>query len=275
MRRVRVIAMFLLAVILTSSCSASKSDNTYLDSTDSTSSTNSESIFERLSNEGTYEWTVDRVNQLFETKLENVYFGGDCAVWVYPSESDVTEANAKGELDFYEGEVWYAGDSFSSKGVALLTDSKDTECAKVVFKVLGWNSEESGDDSSETADADVDVDAASLEGKWGSYSWMDDQVGMFLIIKKRGRDTYQGVFYSQGQSGGVFKDSTIDIVDIGDGLAEVTWPSGNQTTATWGKRSAKTPSNMDPSWKGDIWFDCLDEVDFASSRADCNFYLSK
>lgn len=273
MRRVRVIAMFLLAVILTSSCSASKSDNTYLDSTDSTSSTNSESIFERLSNEGTYEWTVDRVNQLFETKLENVYFGGDCAVWVYPSESDVTEANAKGELDFYEGEVWYAGDSFSFKGVALLTDSKDTECAKVVFRVLGWNSDESGDDSSETVDADVD--AASLEGKWGSYSWMDDQVGMFLIIKKRGRDTYQGIFYSQGQSGGVFKDSTIDIVDMGDGLAEVTWPSGNQTTATWGKRNAKTPSNMDPSWQGDIWFDCLDEVDFASSRADCNFYLSK
>lgn len=268
MRRLRNMSVFLLTALLVSSCSSSNSDDVTFDSTDSTIM---ESIFERLTNEGTYEWTEDRFSAIVETKVEHIYFGGGCAVWEYPSEIEVTDAYKNGELDFYDGEVWYGGDSLSSKGVALLTDSKDTECAKVVFQVLGWNTEESENESLES----TDVDSVSLEGKWGSYSWMGDQVGMFLIIKKRSQDTYQGVFYSQGQSGGVFKDLTIDIFDIGDGLAEVTWPSGNQTTATWGKRNSKTLSNMDPSWKGDIWFDCLDEVDFATSRADCNFYLYK
>jgi hypothetical protein len=264
----RTIPILLSVVILVSSCSSSKSADTYLDSTDSTSS---ESIFERLSNEGSFEWTEDRFSPIVETKVEHIYFGGDCAVWEYPTESDVADANENGELDFYKGEVWFGGDSFSSKGVALLTESKESKCAEVVFQVLGWDTSDSDTESSDTSDGG----STSLEGKWGSYSWMDDQVGMFLIIKKLAQDSYQGVFYSQGESGGVFKDLTIDIVDIGDGLAEVTWPSGNQTTATWGKRNSKTPSNMDPSWKGDIWFDCLDEVDFASSRADCNFYLYK
>lgn len=268
MRRFRNVLIIFLASILVSSCSSSTDINTSVDSPDSTSS---QTIFERLTNEGSFEWTEDRFSAIVETQVEHIYFGGGCAVWEYPSQADVTAANENGELDFYEGEVWYGVDSMSPKGVALLTDSKDTKCASVVFQVLGWSLEDAGDESSDTSG----VDSASLEGKWGSYSWMGDQVGMFLIIKKRTRDTYQGVFYSQGQSGGVFKDLTIDIVDIGDGLAEVTWPSGNQTTATWGKRDAQTPSNMDPSWKGDIWFDCLDEVDFATSRADCNFYLYK
>jgi hypothetical protein len=268
MRRFRNVLVFSLVSILLSSCSSSNDVNTSFNSTDSTSS---QSIFDRLTNEGTFEWAEDRFSAIVETKVEHIYFGGGCAVWEYPSEGDVTAAHENGELDFYNGEVWYGGDSMSTKGVALLTDSKDTKCAAVVFQVLGWSLEEPGDESSETSG----IDSASLEGKWGSYSWMGDQVGMFLIIKKRAQDTYQGVFYSQGQSGGVFKDLTIDIVDIGDGLAEVTWPSGNQTTATWGKRDAQTPSNMDPSWNGDIWFDCLDEVDFATSRADCNFYLYK
>jgi hypothetical protein len=268
MRRYRSVLLLTLVAILVSSCSSSNSVDTSFNSTESTSS---ETILERLNNEGSFEWTADKVNSITGTKVDGVYFGGGCAVWEYPSEADVTYANENDELDFYKGEVWYGGDSMSSKGVALLTESKDTKCATVVFQVLGWNLEDTEDESSDTSG----IDSASLEGKWGSYSWMGDQVGMFLIIKKRAQDTYQGVFYSQGQSGGVFKDLTIDIIDIGDGLAEVTWPSGNQTTATWGKRDAQTPSNMDPSWKGDIWFDCLDEVDFATSRADCNFYLYK
>lgn len=115
----------------------------------------------------------------------------------------------------------------------------------------------------------------TLNGTWGSYSWMDDQVGEFLRIKSLGGDSYLGTFYSQGQSGGVFKDFEVNLTDLGDGLAEVTWPSGRSTTATWGKRDSTTPSDMDPSWQGDIWFDCLEETDFAVSRADCNFYLKK
>ena len=116
---------------------------------------------------------------------------------------------------------------------------------------------------------------ATLDGTWGSYGWMDDQVGEFLKIDSLGGDSYLGTFYSQGQSGGVFKDFEVDIVDLGDGLAEVTWPSGRSTTATWGKRDSTTSSDMDPSWQGDIWFDCIGETDFAESRADCNFYLKK
>lgn len=116
-------------------------------------------------------------------------------------------------------------------------------------------------------------DPSSMAGKWGSYSWMGDQVGPFLIVKSNGGTDYSGTFYTQGQNGSIFKELTVQISDLGDGLAEVTWPSGTVNTATWGKRDSNTPSDMDPNWMGDIWFDCLGEVDFAQSRADCDFYI--
>jgi hypothetical protein len=122
--------------------------------------------------------------------------------------------------------------------------------------------------------AAADTESSSLTGKWGSYSWMGDGVGAFLIVKSLGGSDYSGIFYTQGQSGGVYKDSEIYLTDMGDGLAEVQWPSGNATIATWGKRDANTSSDMLDSWNGDIWFDCIGELDFAQSRADCNFYLS-
>ena len=224
-------------------------------------------VFTRLNNEGTYEWGVDRFNSITETSVMNIYFGGDCAVWVFPTYSEAKDENDAGNFDFYKGEVWYGEDSVSGRGIVLLTEDQTSRCSQVVFSVFNWTIEE--EDS-----GPADANSSSLVGKWGSYSWMEDGVGAFLIVKDLGGSDYSGIFYTQGQSGGVFKDSEIYLTDLGDGLAEVQWPSGNVTTATWGKRDANTSSDMSDSWNGDIWFDCIGELDFAQSRADCNFYFS-
>lgn len=127
--------------------------------------------------------------------------------------------------------------------------------------------------SSTKSDPNIAKKPKSLDGTWGSYSWISDHVGEYLIVKKVSNEEYEGAFFSQGQSGGTFEDINVRITDLGQGKAKVYWPSGNSTIATWGKRSSTTPSNMDPNWKGDILFDCIGEVDFAESNADCNFYL--
>jgi hypothetical protein len=219
----------------------------------------------RLNEQGSFDWTEDRFSAITDTKVQHIYFGGGCAVWVFPNYSDVESADKSGQFGFYKGEVWYGQDDLSEKGVALLTDSKETSCAKVVFKVLNWSTDQS----------DPAATASSMEGKWGSFSWMQDQVGSFLIVKSLGGSDYEGTFYTQGQNGSVNKDISIQISDSGDGLAEVTWPSGTVNTATWGKRDANTSKKMSATWNGDIWFDCIGELDFAQSRADCDFYLSK
>ena len=267
----RLIGVFFIPLLVLTSCaSPSPSDTT--SSTESTEATYEETfetdILTRLNDEGTYLWEEDPFSPITDTTVEHIYFGGGCAVWVFPSYADVSAENDGGSFDFYDGEVWYGEDYLSEKGVALLTDSKDSRCGRVVFQVLDWSVEEESDGS------DSSWSIPSMEGTWGSYSWMDDRVGAFLVIRSAGEYSYTGTFYTQGQSGGVFKDSMIDLVDIGNGRAEVTWPSGNVTIASWGKRDDQTPSSMDPSWIGDIWFDCLGELDFAESRADCNFYLS-
>lgn len=268
MRWRRRISLVLLVVTipLLSACSPSRSADS--DWSSNSTETASGDILTRLNAEGTYSWEEDRFAAITETQVEHIYFGGGCAVWVFPSYGSVEATYKRGFFDFYRGEVWYGEDSYGTKGVALLTEGKDSRCAQVVFTVLNWSVDESTDEEDFS-------DSTSMEGKWGSYSWMEDQVGAFLIVKSAGGDRYVGTFYTQGQSGGVFKDSMIDIVDLGDGMAEVTWPSGNTTIAAWGKRDAQTGSNMDPSWMGDIWFDCIGELDFAESRADCDFYLVK
>lgn len=223
-------------------------------------------VFTRLNNEGTYEWAEDRFKSITETTVMNIYFGGGCAVWVFPTYADAKDTNDAGNFDFYKGEVWYGEDSVSGRGIVLLTEDQNSKCSQVVFSVFDWTVE---------ADSDAaDASSSTMDGKWGSYGWMEDGVGAFLIVKSLGGADYSGVFYTQGQSGGVFKDIEIYLTDVGDGLAEVQWPSGNVTTATWGKRDANTSSDMSDSWNGDIWFDCIGELDFAQSRADCNFYLS-
>lgn len=274
MRKVfrRLLSPIFATVFLLTACSDPSTVNTQptLEDSDQSSSDVLETdIFTRLNNEGTYLWEEDPFSPITDTTVEHIYFGGGCAVWVFPSYDDVIAENNQGSFDFYKGEVWYGEDYLSTKGVALLTESKDSRCGRVVFEVLDWSVEESTDDSQSSESIQT------MEGTWGSYSWMDDRVGAFLIIKDAGQYSYIGTFYTQGQSGGIFKDSTIELVEIGNGMAEVTWPSGNTTIATWGKRNSKTPKNMDPNWIGDIWFDCLGELDFAESRADCNFYLSE
>ncbi len=114
----------------------------------------------------------------------------------------------------------------------------------------------------------------TLTGKWVSYSYADDGVGWFILIKSTGSNTYSGTFYTSGQSGGVFKDATIQLEDLGEGMAEVTWPDGTVNTATWGRRTSNTSSDMDPNWNGDIWFDCQGLIDVGVSRADCDFALA-
>lgn len=220
-------------------------------------------VFKRLNNEGSYTWTEDPSIPIVQTTVLDIYFGGGCAVWVYPSYADAKAENDANRFDFYDGEVWYGEDSLSTQGIILLTEDEQSACGKVVFSVFNWTI-----DKEETPSP---VDSSSMEGKWGSDSWMYDNVGAFLIVKSLGGSDYSGIFYTQGQSGGVYKDSQIYLTDIGDGLAEVEWPSGNVTTATWGK---PTNPNSSDSWKGDIWFDCLGELDFASSRADCNFFFA-
>ena len=227
-------------------------------------------VFTRLNDEGSYEWGEDRFNSITETSVMNIYFGGGCAVWVFPTYAEAKNENDDGGFDFYKGEVWYGEDSVSGRGIVLLTEDQSSRCSQVVFDVFDWTIEEGEEEDSAAAD----VSSSSMAGKWGSYSWMDDSVGAFLIVKSLGGSDYSGIFYTQGQSGGVYKDSEIFLTDIGDGLAEVQWPSGNVTTATWGKPDTNTSSDMSDSWNGDIWFDCIGELGFAESRADCNFYFS-
>ena len=226
-------------------------------------------VFTRLNDEGTYEWGEDRFNSITETNVMNIYFGGGCAVWVFPTYADAKDENDAGNFDFYKGEVWYGEDDVSGRGIVLLTENQGSRCSQVVFGVFDWTIEDEQEDS-----VAADANASSLVGQWGSYSWMEDGVGAFLIVKSLGGSDYSGIFYTQGKSGGVYKDSEIYLTDMGDGLAEVQWPSGSVTTATWGKRDSNTSSDMIDSWNGDIWFDCIGELSFAQSRADCNFYLA-
>jgi hypothetical protein len=216
----KLLAVILPTVLLISACGTS--------STDLGSSTDSGpvDILERLESEGSITWSEDRFASVTDTTVEHIYFGDGCTIWQFPSYAEAEAANKGGQFNFYKGEAWYGEDAKSGKGVTLLTESKTSTCAKLVFQVLDWSTE--GDDENS--------DSASMSGKWGSYSWMDDGVGAFLVVKSLGGNDYVGTFYTQGQSGGVFKDSTVQISDSGDGLAEVTWPSGSINTATWGKR---------------------------------------
>lgn len=224
-------------------------------------------ILQRLNTEGSFEWIEDRFAPVTDSDVENIYTVKGCSVWVFANGDEATRAYETGTFNFYEGEIWYGFDTYSPKGVVLLTTSKDRSCAQVVFKSLNW--------TTENEDKPSPVAESGMSGTWGSDSWMEDSVGMFLKVKAIGENQYVGTFYSQGQSGGIFKNSSIEILDIGDGMAEVTWPSGNTTIATWGKRDEKTSKDIDSNWNGDIWFDCLGEVDFAESRADCNFYWAE
>lgn len=108
----------------------------------------------------------------------------------------------------------------------------------------------------------------------GSDSWMEDSVGMFLKVKAIGENQYVGTFYSQGQSGGIFK-----ILLLRYSILVMEWPKlrGRQEIQPLqlGVNVMKTSKDIDSNWNGDIWFDCLGEVDFAESRADCNFYWAE
>jgi hypothetical protein len=195
-RNITLVASITLALILSGCSAAVKVGEGIVDS----ARPEVTDVFTRLNNEGTYEWGEDRFNSITDTSVMNIYFGGGCAVWVFPTYADATRENDAGNFDFYKGEVWYGEDSTSGRGVVLLTEDQKSRCSQVVFDVLNWTIEE--EDS-----AAADTQSSSLAGKWGSYSWMGDGVGAFLIVKSIGGSDYSGIFYTQGQSGGVYKDS--------------------------------------------------------------------
>ena len=172
-----------------------------------------ENILQRLNEEGSFDWVEDRFAPVTGSNVENIYTAMGCSVWVFANESEVKNASNTSLFDFYDGELWYGADSYSPKGVALLTTSKNYPCAKVVFKALNWTTDNSLNDSSSSK--------PDMSGKWGSDGWMYDGNGMFVIIEPLGEDRYEGTFYSQGQSGGVFRDISIQIEDVG------IWASGS------------------------------------------------
>lgn len=99
----------------------------------------SNDIFVRLNKDSSFTWIDDVYATTTGTKVENVYVVEGCAVWVFPSEKLVADAYSSGFFDTYPGEVWYGKDSYSEKGIALLTTSKDSDCGQEVFITFNWD----------------------------------------------------------------------------------------------------------------------------------------
>ena len=113
--------------------------------------------------------------------------------------------------------------------------------------------------------------AQGLVGNWESRA--DDGVGYSLIISEESRPLYKGEIYFHYQNGSMEKEIVIGIEDKGAGIAEITWPNGDTNTAGWGVRDENTPKDMVADWNGDIWLECVGYLKWATSRAECNFFL--
>jgi hypothetical protein len=112
-----------------------------------------------------------------------------------------------------------------------------------------------------------------LVGNWESL--FEDGLGYSLRISELNNEQFLGEIYSHNQNGSVEKELEIKISDKGAGLAEITWPNGDVNTATWGRRDANTSNDMSAEWNGDIWLECVGYLKWATSRAECNFFLAK
>jgi hypothetical protein len=110
-----------------------------------------------------------------------------------------------------------------------------------------------------------------LVGNWESRG--DDGVGYSLIISEESSPLYKGEIYFHYQNGSMEKELVIGIEDKGAGIAEITWPNGETNTAGWGVRDENTPKDMVADWNGDIWLECVGYLKWATSRAECNFFL--
>lgn len=107
-----------------------------------TSEIDSEFILNNLNASTSYNWQKDESENLTNYPIEAIYFGGDCAVWVFPSYSSVESASKNNLFDFYNGEVWLGTEVITSKGIALLTENKNAKCSKEVFEFMGWAEED-------------------------------------------------------------------------------------------------------------------------------------
>ena len=99
----------------------------------------SNDIFVRLNKDSSFTWIDDVYATTTGTKVEKVYVVEGCAVWVFPSEKLAADAYSSGLFDTYPGEVWYGKDSYSEKGIALLTTSKNSDCGQEVFITFNWD----------------------------------------------------------------------------------------------------------------------------------------
>jgi len=113
--------------------------------------------------------------------------------------------------------------------------------------------------------------AQGLVGNWDSRA--GDGVGYSLIISEESSPLYKGEIYFHYQNGSMEKELVIGIEDKGAGIAEITWPNGDTNTAGWGVRDENTPKDMVADWNGDIWLECVGYLKWATSRAECNFFL--
>lgn len=165
----RSIIVFLSAMLILASC-ATPSEDGYDTSTDIDSfEFETSDIAMRLNEEGTFAWIQDEAALLGSSTVTAVYFGGECAVWIFPTYDDVKSEFDGGLFDFYNGEVWYGLDQLSDQGVALLTEDSLSQCAKVVFDVLNWDREDSSSESDESSnDEKTDAYWLGYNGNMGS-----------------------------------------------------------------------------------------------------------
>lgn len=155
-------ALGALMLIFLPACTSSNSDlslssTTPQSITDSSVSSPSASlensttdILTRLNARGSEGWEEDAFGSL-DSRVESIYLGGTCAVWVFPDQMTAETSYNDGLFEFFSGEVWYGGDSVSEKGVVLLTEGNTTSCYKTAFAVFDWSDEGSTETTSQSA----------------------------------------------------------------------------------------------------------------------------
>lgn len=165
----RLIVVFLFAMVILASCATPSQDGNNTSTNIDSFEFETTDIAMRLNEEGTFAWRQDESAFLGTSTVTAIYFGGECAVWVFPTYDDVKSEFDEGLFDFYNGEVWYGSDQISDQGVALLTEDSLSQCAKVVFDVMNWDREESSSESDESStDEKTDAYWLGYNGNIGS-----------------------------------------------------------------------------------------------------------
>lgn len=137
-----------------------------------------------------------------------------------------------------------------------------------------WVGAKSSNNESTQSQTEIPNEVEKVQGLAGNWdSRAGDAVGYSLIISEESSPNYKGEIYFHYQNGSMEKELVIGIEDKGAGIAEITWPNGDTNTAGWGVRDENTPKDMVADWNGDIWLECVGYLKWATSRAECNFFL--